>query len=70
MITAGIDVGTRFIKVGVTDGESLCGYACAEMGPHFDAIIRSLLKEARAQARRGKMGDKKNYSHRLRRPFG
>ncbi|HNY49141.1 MAG TPA: acyl-CoA dehydratase activase [Smithella sp.] len=53
MITAGIDVGTRFIKVALTDGENLRGYACAEMGPHFDAIIRSLLKEARVQAGAG-----------------
>ena len=59
MITAGIDVGTRFIKVCVTDGESLRGYACAEMGPHFDAIIRSLLKEARAQASVGRWEIKK-----------
>lgn len=59
MITAGIDVGTRFIKVGVTDGESLRGYACAEMGPRFDAIIRSLLKEARAQAGVGRWDIKK-----------
>lgn len=54
MITAGVDVGTRFIKVCLTDGESLRGSACAEMGPHFDAIIRSLLKEARVQAQVGR----------------
>ena len=59
MMTAGIDVGTRFIKVGVTDGESLRGYACAEMGPRFDAIIRSLLKEARVQAGAGRWDIKK-----------
>jgi (R)-2-hydroxyacyl-CoA dehydratese activating ATPase len=59
MITAGVDVGTRFIKVCVTDGEKLCGAACAEMGPHFDAIIRSLLKEARVQAQAGRWEIKK-----------
>lgn len=59
MITAGIDVGTRFIKVCITDGESLRGYACTEMGPHFDAIIRSLLKEARLQAGMGRWEIKK-----------
>jgi predicted CoA-substrate-specific enzyme activase len=59
MITAGVDVGTRFIKVCVTDGESLRGFACAEMGPHFDAIVRSLLKEARVQAQAGRWEIKK-----------
>lgn len=59
MITAGVDVGTRFLKVCVTDGERLLGSACAEMGPHFDAIIRSLLKEARIQARAGRWEIKK-----------
>jgi predicted CoA-substrate-specific enzyme activase len=59
MITAGIDIGTRFIKVCVTDGEGLRGSACAEMGPHFDAIVRSLLKEARAQAQVGRWEIKK-----------
>ena len=59
MITAGVDVGTRFIKVCVTDGESLCGSACSEMGPDFDAIIRSLFKEARDQARIGRWEIKK-----------
>jgi (R)-2-hydroxyacyl-CoA dehydratese activating ATPase len=59
MITAGVDVGTRFIKVCVTDGESLCGSACAEMGPHFDAIVRSLLKESRLQAQAGRWEIKK-----------
>jgi predicted CoA-substrate-specific enzyme activase len=59
MITAGIDVGTRFIKVCVTDGESLLGSAFAEMGPHFDAIVRSLLKEARIQAKAGRWEIKK-----------
>lgn len=56
MMTAGVDVGTRFIKVAVTDGENLRGYACAEMGRRFDAIIRSLLKEARSQAGVGRWG--------------
>lgn len=59
MITAGVDVGTRFIKVCVTDGESLLGYACAEMGAHFDVIIKSLLKEARIQAKVGRWEIKK-----------
>jgi predicted CoA-substrate-specific enzyme activase len=59
MITAGVDVGTRFIKVCVTDGENLRGCACAEMGPHFDAIIRSLLQEARLQAGIGRWDIKK-----------
>ena len=59
MITAGVDVGTRFIKVALTDGESLRGYAFAEMGPHFDAIIRSLFKETRAQAGVGRWAIKK-----------
>ncbi|MFA5323983.1 MAG: acyl-CoA dehydratase activase [Smithella sp.] len=59
MITAGVDVGTRFIKVCVTDGESLRGAACAEMGANFDAIIRSLLKEARVQAQVGRWDIKK-----------
>lgn len=59
MITAGVDVGTRFIKVCITDGEKLRGAACAEMGPHFDAIIRSLLKEARSQANVGRWEIKK-----------
>ncbi len=59
MITAGVDVGTRFIKVCVTDGERLLGSACAEMGPRFDAIIRSLLKEARVQAQAGRWEIKK-----------
>lgn len=59
MMTAGIDVGTRFIKVAVTDGENLRGYACAEMGPRFDAIIRSLLKDARTQAGAGRWDIKK-----------
>jgi predicted CoA-substrate-specific enzyme activase len=56
MITAGVDVGTRFIKVCITDGEKLTGAACAEMSPRFDAIIRSLLKEARLQANVGRWG--------------
>lgn len=59
MMTAGVDVGTRFIKVCVTDGESLRGYACAEMGPRFDAIILSLLKQARDQAQAGRWEIKK-----------
>jgi predicted CoA-substrate-specific enzyme activase len=59
MITAGIDVGTRFIKVCVTDGDGLRGSACAEMGPHFDVIVRSLLKEARLQAKAGRWEIKK-----------
>ncbi|PKN50911.1 MAG: hypothetical protein CVU55_14710 [Deltaproteobacteria bacterium HGW-Deltaproteobacteria-13] len=59
MITAGVDIGTRFIKVCVTDGESLRGSACEEMGPHFDAIVRSLLKEARVQAQVGRWEIKK-----------
>jgi len=59
MMTAGIDVGTRFIKVAVTDGENLRGYACAEMGPRFDTIIRSLLKDARLQAGAGRWDIKK-----------
>ncbi|HON58126.1 MAG TPA: acyl-CoA dehydratase activase [Smithella sp.] len=59
MITAGVDVGTRFIKVALTDGASLCGFACAEMGPRFDAIIRSLLKETRCQAGVGRWGIRK-----------
>jgi (R)-2-hydroxyacyl-CoA dehydratese activating ATPase len=59
MMTAGVDVGTRFIKVCVTDGENLHGCACAEMGPHFDAIIRSLLREARLQAGVGRWDIKK-----------
>jgi predicted CoA-substrate-specific enzyme activase len=59
MMTAGVDVGTRFIKVAVTDGADLRGFACAEMGPRFDAIIRSLLKEARRQAGVGRWGIKK-----------
>lgn len=59
MITAGVDVGTRFIKVCITDGDSLRGCTCAEMGPHFDAIIRSLLKEARLQAGAGRWEIKK-----------
>lgn len=54
MITAGVDVGTRFIKVCIADGDRLRGSACAEMGPHFDAIIRSLFKKARAQAQVGR----------------
>lgn len=59
MITAGIDVGTRFIKVCLTDGETLRSFACAEMGPRFDAIIRSLLKEVRTQAGVGRWDIKK-----------
>jgi predicted CoA-substrate-specific enzyme activase len=59
MMTAGVDVGTRFIKVAVTDGEDLRGFADAEMGPHFDAIIRSLFKDARRQAGVGRWGIKK-----------
>jgi predicted CoA-substrate-specific enzyme activase len=59
VITAGVDVGTRFIKVCVTDGEHLRGSACAEIGPRFDALIRSLLKEARVQARAGRWEIKK-----------
>jgi len=59
VITAGVDVGTRFIKVCVTDGERLRGSACAEMGPRFDTIIRSLLKDARAQAQAGRWEIKK-----------
>ncbi|MDD5711433.1 MAG: acyl-CoA dehydratase activase [Smithellaceae bacterium] len=56
MITAGVDVGTRFIKVCITDGETLQGSACAEMGPRFDSLISSLLKEARLQAQVGRWG--------------
>jgi predicted CoA-substrate-specific enzyme activase len=59
MITAGVDVGTRFIKVCITDGEKLCGSACAQVGLHFDAIIRALFKEARAQAKVGRWGIEK-----------
>ncbi|MCX5849892.1 MAG: acyl-CoA dehydratase activase [Deltaproteobacteria bacterium] len=59
MITAGVDVGTRFIKVCITDGRDPLGFACTEMGPHFDAVIKSLFKEARSQAQVGRWGIKK-----------
>jgi len=69
MITAGVDVGTRFIKVCLTDGESLRGSACAEMGPHFDAIISFSFKGSKSSGTGGKMEHRKDYCHRLRRSF-
>lgn len=50
MITAGIDVGTRFVKSCVTDGNRVLGTDCREVGRDIDGIIRESYRTARAKA--------------------
>lgn len=46
MITAGFDIGTRFVKVCVVDGQSVLGYAVEEAGKDMRKIIRNAYKKA------------------------
>jgi len=50
MITAGIDVGTRFLKVSIVDGTVLIGSAVVEMRGAFKKTSCSALEEAVAAA--------------------
>ncbi len=46
MITAGIDVGTRFLKICLVEDARLLGYACREMDRRFDRLYRHAFREA------------------------
>ncbi len=46
MITAGFDIGTRFVKVCVAKDESILGYAIEETGKDMRKIIRGAYKKA------------------------
>ncbi len=46
MITAGVDVGTRFLKIAVVEDKELIGAACRPMGGRFKPLYRETLREA------------------------
>jgi len=50
MLTAGIDVGTRFIKVAITDGSIMIGSSCMELAADFRGILKSCFQEALTSA--------------------
>ncbi|MFW5862432.1 MAG: acyl-CoA dehydratase activase [Spirochaetota bacterium] len=50
MLTAGIDVGTRFIKVAITDGNIMVGSSCMELAADFRGILKACFQEALTSA--------------------
>lgn len=46
MITAGIDVGTRFLKICIVEDSKLIGSACCEMNRQFDRLYRHAFRQA------------------------
>ena len=57
MITAGFDIGTRFVKVCIVDRDGLAGHAMAEVDKNIASIINRVYKKAllMAGARRRKV---------------
>lgn len=46
MITAGVDVGTRFLKVCIVEDAKLIGSSCCEMNRQFDRLYRHTFRRA------------------------
>jgi len=46
MLTAGIDVGTRFLKLCIVENRELLGSWCSEMSSNFDSLYRDALTGA------------------------
>jgi (R)-2-hydroxyacyl-CoA dehydratese activating ATPase len=46
MLNAGVDVGTRFLKICIAEDGELLGYACNEMGGDFRGLYKKVLAEA------------------------
>ena len=51
MITAGVDVGTRFLKVCLVEGTTPLGHSCYEMDRKFSGLYKKAIEEAIEMAR-------------------
>jgi len=46
MITAGVDVGTCYLKICISDDSALTGHSCVRMGRRFNRIYETALNQA------------------------